>query len=293
MTGDLTNSADQFLAEKAEAIRALEQEGKRVVFKVACEIGGHLSSARDRLSRNSSGDGTWLAWLEREFPYWGSQRTAYNYIGIFKFAQRHGGQVAKFANSIDLSAVYLLAAPSTPEEARTEVAGRIEHGEELTRQDVKDAIDRHRDPAKSRTRGREQPTRRSRPSAPPSSPAPAQPAPRKFTTGQTFADLTWVLAALVRSIADTTPAEVVAELDPAALIKLARDAEVAGAWLGALQVLAACAAKGAPNRPAGDVDDDLLCPSNKNAAHPRLDLFLHGSGTPVIHVDVADDRHRG
>jgi len=112
-------------------------------------------------------------------------------------------------------------------------------------------------------------------------------------TGETVMAVTSVIGALCDAIERTTPEEMVAELDPIALVKLAKDAEVGSAWLGALQVLAACAAKGAPNRPAGDVDDDLLCPSNKNAAHPRLDLFLHGSGTPVIHVDVADDRHRG
>jgi hypothetical protein len=274
MTDDLTNSTDQFLTEKAEAIHALEREGKRVVFKVACEIGGHLSSARDRLSRNGSGDGTWLAWLEREFPHWGSQRTAYNYIGIFKFAQRHGGQVATFANSIELSAVYLLAAPSTPEEAHTEVAERIGHGEELTRQGVKDIIDRHRGPTGRRTKDPQSPAHRSRPSAPPSdAPVPAPSAPRKFTPGETLTDIVWTIEALVQSIADTVPSEVVAELHSTALIKLARDAEVARAWLGALQVLAASAARRAGDRPADDAGDDLSPPL---AARPQLDLFSHG-----------------
>jgi hypothetical protein len=245
MTGDLTNSADQFLTEKAEAIRALEREGKRVVFKVACEIGEHLSSVRDRLSRNSSGDGTWLAWLEREFPYWGSQRTAYNYIGIFKFVQRQGGQVATFANSIDLSAVYLLAAPSTPEQARTEVAERVEHGEELSRQGVKGVIDKHRGPTRRRTKDCQPPAHDPKLDTPPSSPAPAPvpPAIRKFTPGETLVDIVWTIEALVRSIAGADPSEVVAETDFTALIKLARDAEIASAWLAALQVLAASAAK--------------------------------------------------
>jgi hypothetical protein len=94
------------------------------------------------------------------------------------------------------------------------------------------------------TMGRKQPTRRSRPSAPPSdAPAPAPPAPGKFTAGQTLVDIGWALVVLVQAIADTTPAEVVAEHDPAALVKLARDAEVASAWLTALQVVAASAAR--------------------------------------------------
>jgi DNA-binding Lrp family transcriptional regulator len=134
------------------------------------------------------------------------------------------------------------------------------------------------------TRGREQPAHRPRPSVPPSgAPAPAPPAIRKFTPGETLADIVWTIEALVRSIADVEPAEVVAELGPTALIELARNAELGSAWLGALQVLAACAAKGAPNHPAG----------NGSAPLPQLDLFLRGSGTPVIHVDVADGRHGG
>ncbi len=99
------------------------------------------------------------------------------------------------------------------------------------------------------TKGREQPARKPKPSAPPSdaersaierkqhyaadNEAPA--APRKFTAGETLTDITWAIAALVRSIADTTPAEVVAELDSTALIELARNAElrVAGGVAGA------------------------------------------------------------
>jgi hypothetical protein len=108
------------------------------------------------------------------------------------------------------------------------------------------------------TKGREQPAR-PKPTTPPSDAeraaaaddeAPVQPAPRKFTTSEILTDITWAIAALVRSIADTTPAEVVAELDPTAVIRLARDAELASAWLGALQVLAASAAK-----KAGDCQD--------------------------------------
>ena len=49
--------------------------------------------------------------------------------------------------------------------------------------------------------------------------------------------------ALCDAIEGTAPAEVVAGLDPAALIRLARDAELGSAWLGALQVLAASAAR--------------------------------------------------
>ncbi|SRR5258708_35377853 len=55
--------------------------------------------------------------------------------------------------------------------------------------------------------------------------------------------VTSAIDALCDAIGHTTPAEVVAGLNPAALIRLARDAELASAWLGALQVLAASAAR--------------------------------------------------
>jgi hypothetical protein len=139
------------------------------------------------------------------------------------------------------------------------------------------------------TKGRQQPGSKSKPSAPAerkqtaaddAAPVPAQAAVRKFTPGETLTDIVWTIEALVGFIADTAPQEVVAESDSTALIKLARDAEVASAWLGALQVLAESAVRGTPNHPAGDADDNFSPPFHEDAARPQLDLFPHGGNTP-------------
>jgi hypothetical protein len=61
-------------------------------------------------------------------------------------------------------------------------------------------------------------------------------------TGKTVTAVTSI-DALCDAIEHTTPAEVVAGLDPVALMGLARDAELGSAWLGALQVLATSAAR--------------------------------------------------
>jgi hypothetical protein len=272
MTGALI-LPDKFLDDIAKNIRALEHKGRRDVFKIGYEIGEQLAKAQEHLSRQRSGGGGWLEWLAQAFPDW-HQRTSYRYIGLFKFVQRHGGEFDTWQTQIDLTAVYLLDAPSTPSEVVPPVLERAASGEKITGAKVKAAIAEAVLPAnpgmsgRQDTRGRRQPAHRLRPSAPPSdAPAPAPPAPGKFIGGETLADVTWAIAALVRSIADVEPAEVVAESDPAALVRLAGDAGLASAWLAALEVLAASAAKRAPNHPAG----------NGGAPLPQLDLSPNGS----------------
>jgi hypothetical protein len=129
---------DAWLAEKAERIRAL---GKRAIF----EIGRELFEVQEHFSRQSSGDGTWLKWLAREFPSW-SQRSGYNFIAAYKLTQ--SGEFATVANSeLDLRSIYLLAAPSTPIEAREEVLGRAKNGERVSHEEVKSTIEKmRRDP---------------------------------------------------------------------------------------------------------------------------------------------------
>jgi hypothetical protein len=126
---------DAWLAEKAEKIRAL---GKRAIF----EIGRELFEVQEHFSRQSSGDGTWLKWLAREFPSW-SQRSAYNFVAAYKLTQ--SGEFATVANSeLDLRSIYLLAAPSTPIKAREEVLGRAKNGERVSHEEVKSTIEKMR-----------------------------------------------------------------------------------------------------------------------------------------------------
>jgi hypothetical protein len=104
------------LAEHAESVRNLS---KRMTADVI-EIGRRLSKCKMLL-----GHGNWLPWLER-------------FISAFEFAQSKSANVADLA--IDVSSVYLLAAPSTPEQARVEVLRRAGAGEILPHSEVKRII---------------------------------------------------------------------------------------------------------------------------------------------------------
>lgn len=117
------------LAEHAAVIRAL---GKRVVSDII-EIGRRLTVAK-----KIAGHGNWLPWLDREFG-WGDD-TAINFMRI--------AELAKSRNIRDLtlpvSGLYLLAAPSTPEEAQQDIIARAEAGEHLSVEDVRRIIDEAR-----------------------------------------------------------------------------------------------------------------------------------------------------
>ena len=120
--GSLT--ADPVLAKYAAEIRRL---GKRVKEDIIA-IGRYLDDAREHAGR-----GAWLIWLEAEFGW--SDQTAYRYIHLYQGRQNSESfpEFHKLWNSdLPISALQQLAAPSTPQEARVEVAERIEAGETLS-----------------------------------------------------------------------------------------------------------------------------------------------------------------
>jgi Protein of unknown function (DUF3102) len=127
---DLNEAADgrnsQVSAEHADAIRAL---GKRMVADVI-QIGGRLSECK-----LICGHGNWLAWLEREFGW--SADTAERFIQV-STPSNQIPQLAEF--DLPLSGLYLLAASSTPEEARNEIIKRAEAGEPVAVSDVKETV---------------------------------------------------------------------------------------------------------------------------------------------------------
>jgi hypothetical protein len=100
-------------------------------------IGEKLAEVRERLD-----NGRFQAWLSGEFDW--SRRTAYNFISVY---EQFGGDRAKFAQlDIATSALYLLAAPSTPAEARAEVLDRAEQGERITHSTAKEIVEEHKPP---------------------------------------------------------------------------------------------------------------------------------------------------
>ena len=103
--------------------------GARVIADVI-EIGRRLT-----LAKTFAGHSKWLSWLEVEFGW--SDQSARNFMRVH--------ELAKSKNFLDLnlpvSAIYQLAAPSTPPVAVETVAARAEAGEKMTGADVKKVVD--------------------------------------------------------------------------------------------------------------------------------------------------------
>lgn len=98
------------------------------------EIGEKLIEVKNHLPHGAFGE-----WLEIEFE-WGTSQAA----RFMQVAERFGGdqiyQIDKFAPS----ALYLLAAPGTPDEARSEALSRAEAGERITHQAAKQIVSDHK-----------------------------------------------------------------------------------------------------------------------------------------------------
>lgn len=99
------------------------------------EVGRKLDDVRDRLR-----DGQFDGWLRAEFNM--SRRTAYNFMNVF---ERFGN--ANFAQlDIAASALYVLSAPSTSDEARQEALQLAKAGEPVTHSMARQIVDEHKLP---------------------------------------------------------------------------------------------------------------------------------------------------
>ena len=98
--GNISGAVDAELVEHANEIRRL---GKSAVGDII-EIGKHLAAAK-----KLAGHGNWLPWLAREFG-WASESTALRFMRAAELSK----SVSLTDLNIDLAAIHLLAAPSTP-----------------------------------------------------------------------------------------------------------------------------------------------------------------------------------
>jgi hypothetical protein len=113
--------------------RHIERLGRRAVHDVI-EIGRRLCDAKRRL-----GHGKFLCWIAHEFGW--SERTAENFMRVYDLSCKS----EKFADlNLPISALYLLAAPSTPDKALEEVAVRVGNGNGVSIAEVRDIIARGR-----------------------------------------------------------------------------------------------------------------------------------------------------
>ena len=118
----LSTDDQKLLREWEHQIKSLA----RMTAQGIVQIGGYLIEAKERV-----GHGEFLKWIASAFE-WG-ERTAQGFMNVNRTFKS-----AKFADmDIDVSALYLLSAPRTPEPVRTEVIRRAEAGEPVTHEQVK------------------------------------------------------------------------------------------------------------------------------------------------------------
>lgn len=120
-----TETAD-FARLRADHIKGLYRNTIRNVK----DIGIALLDVKAKLEHGQFGK-----WIEGEFAW--SDRTAQNYMNV---AEHFKNENISLLN-LPTSALYLLAAPSTPEDVRDNILERAESGEEIKVADVKEAVE--------------------------------------------------------------------------------------------------------------------------------------------------------
>ncbi len=127
-------STSQFVQQQTGEIRGLMKRTVESIF----EIGQRLIVVKERL-----GHGRFGSWLETEFEW--SQDTASNFINVAK----KFGNLPNFSEfDMAASALYMLAAPSTPDAARDEALARAASGESITYKAAKNIKQKYTSAAK-------------------------------------------------------------------------------------------------------------------------------------------------
>lgn len=114
--GTLDLDTRSFVQTKTAEIRILVKQTAQGII----EIGQRLLEVKEKL-----GHGNWLPWLETEFGW--SDDTAHRFMNVAQNLPQipHGAE-------FQMRALYLLAAPSTPEPAREEALSLAESGEKIS-----------------------------------------------------------------------------------------------------------------------------------------------------------------
>jgi hypothetical protein len=119
------------LREHSDAISKIRSEFRKKTIESACEIGRRLAVVKKVI-----GHGRWLRWLKAEFDW--SDKTARNYIGVYEMVE---GKLENVSNlNLTLMVLYLIKAPSTPQEVRDEVLEQAKSGKPVTVAGVKAQI---------------------------------------------------------------------------------------------------------------------------------------------------------
>lgn len=130
--GELDTETRIVVQQRTSEIKALMKRAASDII----EIGQKLIEVKARL-----GHGNWESWLACEFDW--TDQTARRFMQVAKAFGNEKQQIVAFAPS----ALYLLAAPSTPESARIEAIARAEEGETITHGLARGIIHDHKEPA--------------------------------------------------------------------------------------------------------------------------------------------------
>jgi hypothetical protein len=121
-------------AEKVKAAaERIRETVKRTVVDII-QVGDELLSVKEALPHGRFGP-----WLRAEFGW--TERTAQNFMAV---AERFGKTEMISDLKIEPTAAYLLAAPSTPDEARQVAVERAEAGERITAKVAKQILAKER-----------------------------------------------------------------------------------------------------------------------------------------------------
>lgn len=102
-------------------------------------IGQKLVEVKDCLNR-----GEFQNWLQSEFEW--SEQTARQFMQVYRWSETVKNKNFVFSQ-LGTSALYLLAAPSTPTPARSEIVDLVEMGEKVTYSRARDIVNRHKQSA--------------------------------------------------------------------------------------------------------------------------------------------------
>ena len=116
--------------ESTVRIKALQRSASESIV----EIGKELILVKSKLGHGSFGK-----WVDAEFGW------SHDAVSRFINVSNRFSDISQIAN-YGPSALYLLASPSTPDEAVAEAIHRADHGEEITHKVAKEIVARHKEP---------------------------------------------------------------------------------------------------------------------------------------------------
>lgn len=130
LLANIDSEVSDFVQERTTEIKTLVNRTARDII----EIGEKLIQVKDKL-----GHGRFGVWLKAEFKW--DERTARNFMSVADKFRSENFADLDFAPS----ALYLLAAPSTPEEALQSALELAEKGETISHALAKEIVERHKE----------------------------------------------------------------------------------------------------------------------------------------------------